>query len=236
MPGSHLPESLKELIVHWRLNNGEATEEIARHARFSESTVWEVLCTHRLFGTVSNPVASQRGRPSDFNDDDLARIRQYVTDNPGTYLDEIQLFVRDILGVNTSIATISRALRKIAITNKKISKKAAEADEQLHSAWLAAHGDTPMENIVWLDESSVDDQTNQRRRGWAAMGQACVRRDTFIRGQRYSMLPALTVDGIITLDISEGSVTKERFMQFLEEQVVRIFLLCFHELCGLSVH
>jgi hypothetical protein len=37
---------------------------------------------------------------------------------------------------------------------------------------------------------------------------------------RYSVLPALTTQGIIALDIFEGSVTKDRFLAFIREQVV----------------
>ncbi|KJA12884.1 hypothetical protein HYPSUDRAFT_152196, partial [Hypholoma sublateritium FD-334 SS-4] len=37
--------------------------------------------------------------------------------------------------------------------------------------------------------------------------------------QRYSVLPALTSEGIIAFDIFEGSVNKERFIQFINEQV-----------------
>ncbi|KAI9059853.1 hypothetical protein FKP32DRAFT_1578970 [Trametes sanguinea] len=51
------------------------------------------------------------------------------------------------------------------------------------------------------------------------MGQACVRRTTFLRGQRYSVLPALSVDGIIALDIFEGSVNKERFISFVQNDL-----------------
>ncbi|KAF9538412.1 hypothetical protein CPC08DRAFT_612093, partial [Agrocybe pediades] len=36
---------------------------------------------------------------------------------------------------------------------------------------------------------------------------------------RYSVLPALTSEGMIALDIFEGSVNKERFIQFITEQV-----------------
>jgi hypothetical protein len=34
------------------------------------------------------------------------------------------------------------------------------------------------------------------------------------------MLPALSLDGMVALKIFEGSVTKERFIRFLKEQVV----------------
>ncbi|TFK59278.1 hypothetical protein BDN72DRAFT_745289, partial [Pluteus cervinus] len=36
---------------------------------------------------------------------------------------------------------------------------------------------------------------------------------------RYSILPALTLDGIIALEIVEGSITKETFLNFLRQKV-----------------
>ena len=76
------------------------------------------------------------------------------------------------------------------------------------------------EYIIWLDEAGIDDHTNQRAQGWAKLGQACVRRAAFIRGERFSILPALTCDGIIALDIFEGTVNKEKFINFLRRDLV----------------
>jgi hypothetical protein len=36
----------------------------------------------------------------------------------------------------------------------------------------------------------------------------------------YELLPALTYEGVIALDIFKGSVNKEHFLQFLNEQLV----------------
>ncbi|TFK79998.1 hypothetical protein K466DRAFT_450136, partial [Polyporus arcularius HHB13444] len=36
---------------------------------------------------------------------------------------------------------------------------------------------------------------------------------------RFSLLPALSVDGIIALDLFEGSVTKNRFISFVRDQL-----------------
>jgi hypothetical protein len=44
----------------------------------------------------------------------------------------------------------------------------------------------------------------------------------FIRGKRYTLLPALSLDGIIAVDIMEGSCTKEKFKEFVIFQVVHI--------------
>jgi hypothetical protein len=41
-----------------------------------------------------------------------------------------------------------------------------------------------------------------------------------VHGRRYSILLVLTMDGLIMLDIAEGLVTSERFVQFLQENVV----------------
>ncbi len=94
----------------------------------------------------------------------------------------------------------------------------------LRATWQAEYGDIPAEYYVWLDESSVDNLVHQRRSGWSDIGMACVSRDTFIRGQRFSILPALGPDGIVALDIFEGSVNKEHFIQFLNEQLVCPFV------------
>lgn len=101
-----------------------------------------------------------------------------------------------------------------------MTSEAVERNELLRATWQAAYGDIPAEYCVWLDESSVDDRTNQRTRGWTEVGRACVCRELFICGQRYSVLPAFTCDGYIALELFEGSVNKEKFMAFLEQQVV----------------
>ncbi|PKB97738.1 hypothetical protein RhiirA5_246943, partial [Rhizophagus irregularis] len=40
------------------------------------------------------------------------------------------------------------------------------------------------------------------------------------RGVRYTILPALSLDGIIALDIMEGSCNKERFRNFILAKVL----------------
>ncbi|KAJ6576918.1 hypothetical protein DFH09DRAFT_812878, partial [Mycena vulgaris] len=71
-----------------------------------------------------------------------------------------------------------------------------------------------------LDESTVDNKAAQRSHGRSTAGTPCVQCMTFIRGTRYSILPALTMEGIVALNIFEGSVTKEHFLGFLREQVM----------------
>ena len=113
------------------------------------------------------------------------------------------------------------AIKQLAVSNKKVAKEALERDELVRATWLAAYGDLQLESCLWLDDSSVDDCTSQCHNGWAPLGHACVYRQTFILGRQFSVLPDLSVDGIVALDIFEGSVMKEQFIDFLKNQIVR---------------
>lgn len=221
MPGRpHLSQQLRERIVHWATVEQLSAIDIAELAGCSERTVYRVLQQVDESGDIAPNQPT--GRPRSLDAEDLAFLSSCVDNHPAIYLDELQEQLLEARQVNVSIATLSRALRRLAFSHKSISRSAVERDEQLRATWKGAYADISKEQFVWLDESSVDDRTNQRTEGWSRLGQACVRRQVFLRGQRYSVLPALTVDGIVALDIFEGSVTKERFISFLENQVVSI--------------
>ena len=211
---------MRKAMVRWRFEQHKTALEIAVLSGCSERTVYEVLRLHRDYGQVTNPFARTRGRPRILDNGDMEYIHALLQANPVLYLDELQEQLFAARDKDVSLATLSRAIRRLAMTHKRVSKTAAERNELLRATWQAEYGDIPAEYFVWLDESSVDDKTNQRNHGWADLGRACVRRATFIRGQRYSVLPALTSDGIIALDIFEGSVNKDRFIRFLNEDLV----------------
>ncbi|KAJ7861531.1 hypothetical protein B0H14DRAFT_527429 [Mycena olivaceomarginata] len=147
MPGAPLVTELRDRIVVWR-----------------ERTVYNILRNEREYGQTTNPHAQHRGRPRTLNMGDIDYLSALLDATPTLYLHELQAKLWDARAVDVSIPTLSRAIRRLAITNKK-----------------AVHGDIPMEYCVWLDEASVDNRTHQRTRGWAGMGRVCVRRETFIR-------------------------------------------------------
>ena len=69
----------------------------------------------------------------------------------------------------------------MALTHKHVASEALERNELLCATWQAAYADIPAEYCIWIDEASVDDITNQRTTGWAAMGRACISHAAFIR-------------------------------------------------------
>jgi hypothetical protein len=69
--------------------------------------------------------------------------------------------------------------------------------------------------LMFGDEALKNERTSARRQGWSLRGTRCIQRKCFMRGRQFSILPILTLDGIIAYDIIEGSITSEQFVQFL---------------------
>ncbi|KAJ8588418.1 hypothetical protein M405DRAFT_695360, partial [Rhizopogon salebrosus TDB-379] len=81
---------------------------------------------------------------------------------------------------------------------------------------------TPQQT-VFVDESSFDRRTAIHGHAWALRGQRAVRKCFFVRGKRlYSLLPALSLDGILHASIVEGSFTAARFREFIEALLLRM--------------
>jgi transposase len=194
-------------------------KDIVHLSNRCDKTVRNVLKIYRDYDAFTRPFTQPQGRKRLLDRDDLNYLEAVLRAEPELFLDELQDKLRTVRDIEVSIATISRTLNRIAITHKSISKEAAERNEHLRATWQIAMAQYDPQQLVFVDEAGVDDQTNLRRYGWAPLGQACVRRTSFLRGRKYSILPALSVDGIVALDIFEGSVNRERFLTFLRNHL-----------------
>jgi transposase len=217
---------LKERIVKWYHEDGMTMEQISSHASVSVGLVSKVISIHRQYGQVADPFRCRTGRPSYLRNGNATYLQAILNANPALFLDEIQERLLSVRNLDVSIATICRALRQLDLNRKCISKTAMQCDEELRTLWEAEMAEyTDPEAFVFLDESAVDQSTAHRSHGRSDIGTRCVRWMSFIRGIRHSILPALSLDGIIALDIFEGSVTKALFLSFLREQVVNFLAL-----------
>lgn len=159
-----LSREMKKAIINWRYIDHRPVKEIISLSNRCSTTVYEVLREFRDTGDVGPypDDVERRGCPRIFDMDDMNFISRLLDESPALYLDEIQDKLWEVRGTEASSATVSRAVRSLLISKKKISKEALERNELLRATWKARYGDIPAENIVWIDEASVDDRTNQR--------------------------------------------------------------------------
>jgi hypothetical protein len=114
----------------------------------------------------------------------------------------------------------------ILFLNNKLEKAAKERSEILRANYILTIGTHyNLNQLIFLDESSKDERTLSRQYGYSLKNTRAIQKVVFLRGTRYTILPALSLDGILAVDIMVGSCNKERFRNFILTQVVSIYFI-----------
>ena len=97
-----------------------------------------------------------------------------------------------------------------------MQKEAYERNETMRSHYLGVIGEhyTPNQ-LIFIDESTKDERSLSRLYGYSPRGIHACKKVVFIWGKRYTILPALILDGIVSVDIFEGSCDRKRFVNFI---------------------
>ena len=230
MPPHTVSNDIKARIAVLFYQQDYSVKEICGILGIKKSLAYKTLAYARTYGVPYNPHSHRTGRWRQLNRDNLNFIQALVDRQHCIYLDEIQDELYEQHGVDISVPSLTRTLRRLCFSRKCVSAHALERNDILRSAFMNTIADevTDPDQLMFVDEAARNRKTSGRSKGWALVGRRCVQRRFFVRGQRYSILPILTMDGIITHDIIPGSVTSERFVQFLRELVVSLSFVLLH--------
>ncbi|PKC01482.1 hypothetical protein RhiirA5_261733, partial [Rhizophagus irregularis] len=75
------------------------------------------------------------------------------------------------------------------------------------------------EQLIFMGEAAKDERSLSRGYGYSLKNIFTTKKNVFVRGIRYTILPALSLQGIIAVDIMEGNCTKEKFREFVISNV-----------------
>ncbi|UZO08579.1 uncharacterized protein OCT59_028832 [Rhizophagus irregularis] len=124
-----------------------------------------------------------------FSGSDMKTLQEIIKEHPNYYLDEIV---------------------------EKLEKAAKERSELLRADYIFTIGmEYQQEQLIFLDETAKDERSLSRTYGYSFKNQRVSQKVVFLRGVRYTILPALTLDGFIACDIMKGSCSQERFCSFI---------------------
>src|ERR1700694_1699883 len=98
--------------------------------------------------------------------------------------------------------------------------RAAQQSPELRRLWINSLAGWSADQLIFIDESAANERTGDRKYGWAPVGVTPHESRPFTRSERWSILPAYTVDGFITWDIRHGSYNAELFEEFIEFKVL----------------
>lgn len=186
----------------------------------SKRTFRRITQLWQLTGDVVRHTFGIRGRPRIFHYSDIEYLKRIIGHNPSKFLDELAALLHTNRLISASFSTVLRELCRAGISYKKIKKIASERNETLRSDFIRRMAQYQPEQLGFLDEMSKDERTTFRSHGWSAKGTRAVQKGVFVRGRRFSAEGLLTIDGMISNTVVEGSMTKARFLEYLEHSVV----------------
>ena len=178
-------------------------------------------------GSVLPPSKYLQGRPRILHSDQVNDLMVQLSVEPDMYLDEIQSWVAIHQEVGISKSSLVELIQDIGFSYKSLHNAATERDENEREEFRAWAQETLVpEMIVAVDESSKDDRTIYHRCGRAPSGMCAPGSVQFVRGDRYSLLAAMSVNGYISTRVVEGSVDTAEFFDFIVGDIVSAPLHC----------
>jgi transposase len=165
-------ESVRQ-TVETCLRAGVGVVQIAEEVRISHSWVSHLRQNLDAFDTVSPLPLSVQGRPLKITHEAEEGILDFLDQNPTAYQDEIAEFLLTEYGIQTHQSTISRVLKRLNQTYKRIERAHEERDDKARADWRSRLYEYKANQIVFVDESAANERTKDHRWGWSLKGLPC---------------------------------------------------------------
>jgi transposase len=202
------------------IDEGWELAEVADVLGVSSISIQRWDHNYKAHGRV-DPLSALRGRPRIMNVQAIDGLRELIQETPLLFLEEIREWLALFHDIQISTTALHDNLRELGLTYKLLRKAAAERDDVARAQWLLEITTLyTADQLVVLDESSKDDRTIIRRYGRAPSGEDPFMEISLDRGVRYSILPALTIDGYLAVRVVEGSIDGAEFYDFVVNDVV----------------
>jgi hypothetical protein len=132
----------------------------------------------------------------------------FLKGRPQAYLEEIRDWLLDEFDIPVSITLGYRELRKMKWSRRIATKRVAEPSDALRRVFRArVQLNYTTEKIVAMHEVACNERTGVRKYGWSPVGRSVELEYSLKRSGRWSLLPAMTLDGYLAHRIFQGAIT-----------------------------
>lgn len=197
------------------------TSDISRLMCVSRKTVKRYTKQFELSGEIQ-PVPHCHGPKWLLGELEQLFLLQTILRNPGIYLHEIQAKLLARFGVTVSISTICKTLKFMGCSRQVIQHVAIQRNDKLRAKFMAEISAYDPSMLIWLDESGCDRRNSTRKWGYSLRGMTPRDQRLLVRGVRYSVVPIVSVKGIHDIHIIQGTMTGERFENFIKSTLLPI--------------
>jgi transposase len=205
------------LRIHEACQAGDSTSEVAESFGVSPAFVRRLKQRYRETGSLAPRPGGQGPTPK--LEGREAQLRQAVAEYPDATPAEHQGRLR----LPASRVTVWRTLRRLGLTRKKKSLRAAEQDRpdvaQARQRWPRELAGVGPDDLVFLDETGAN-TAMQRTHGYAPRGKRVVAKTPLAGWRAVTFVGALTAGGLVAPWALEGAMNGEWFLAYVEQVLV----------------
>ncbi|KAI7964637.1 hypothetical protein MJO29_002735 [Puccinia striiformis f. sp. tritici] len=220
----HYDPQVKAMAVRW-LNDGLSHDEVnARlNVTIHERTLRRWLdFFDRTNSVIADPATyTDRGRPFAISHEEQEFMLDILDHDPTLYLDELQDHIESMTRTHHAIATIHDDLRRRLQLSKKVALTVHPAQSaQRRAEFICEITQIPPEYLVFTDEAGISKDTHRQKDAWACVGCRSRRILRTHDAWRVTVIPAVSLDGLVCSVAQLGSITRLDFEFFLEEVLI----------------
>lgn len=215
----------KSLIeqVERNIHQGKTLKEIAESLLLSYVTVRRIAKKlQEVDNYAANFTTMYKRRSRRISNENIGHIITGIIDNKNDYIQSELKEDLSNMSVNISQPTISREIKKVKYTRKRLTKIPVERntpqmiDTRRSYARSMAH--IRDENLIFLDECGFNRHTS-RAYGYSPVNQKAVKFVNGNRGNNISLLCMIKINGSAQYEIHNGAINAQILTNFLQNKL-----------------
>ncbi|KAK4691368.1 hypothetical protein P7C70_g9364, partial [Phenoliferia sp. Uapishka_3] len=216
-----IQDQIRERVVALAARGTLEPSEIQDLLGIKKTAYYKILATEEATGSSSRPeVTSVLGRPRNITTEELDYICALYKDYPDLYLDEVRYYLGQVFGTYHPISTLHRAIEELKLTRKKLKIVARQRDEEERALFDALKAQWFGRECVWTDETARAAEEDHRKFGRSREGVPAIMQEPLTYATLLSVLPAISLDGVIACRVFEGAVDALGFFEFCRDDLI----------------
>lgn len=218
-------DELRWRMVWQREGCGFTLDQVASNLNVGLSTVYRITSAFRESGAVSKKKYPTGVKPNvQLTNCVQLYILHYITQKPSIYLWELQLELQKSLGVDVSISSLCRFLRKNNFSRQKLQLVATQRNEEIRAEFVSDASIYQQQMLLFIDETGMDRRDTIRKYGYSVRGHTPRSHKLLYRGKRVSAITVMSCEGILDVQLEHDSVDGETFLKFVEKNLLPLLM------------
>ena len=220
-PGRKAPYStdLRYRIVWQKIGLEMTYREIAKNLNVSVGSAHNVFKRFKETGEVE-PTKPNREQTRVLDEYEMQVVIGLLFEHPSLYLRELCSKLEEETGITVSTSTMCRIVHSHGFSRKRIQQVALQRSLAIRAKFVAEVQFFNVDQFVWLDETGSDRRDHRRRYGYSLRGVRPVCHHLLHRGQRVSAIAAIATDGLVALELVQGTVNGQIFFDYVRGSLI----------------